>query len=332
MKLSLLMVIGILMVVNFISGAPTSDDDWENYKKEHEKNYSPTEEAHRKNIFSDNLKIINDHNTRHAQGLETFTMGLNKYADMTNTEFRKIMNGAKSGPAKTPIDPTTGTTNTVGALPASMDWRTLGAVTPVKDQGQCGSCWSFSATGAMETAWFRKTGKLVSLSEQNLVDCSGSYGNQGCNGGWMDGAFKYVKANMGIDTEAGYPYKATQGSCAFTKVNSGASVTGYTDLPSGSESALQTAVAMNGTISVAIDASANQFQLYKSGIYMTSTCSTTNLDHAVLVVGYGTFNGQDYWLVKNSWGTSWGLSGYFWMARNKNNMCGIATAASYPTC
>jgi len=179
---------------------------------------------------------------------------------------------------------------------------------------------------------FIKTGTLTSLSEQNLVDCSTSYGNEGCNGGLMDSAFKYVIANKGIDTEASYPYTATgPNSCKFNPANVGDTISSYHDVTRGSESALQTAVTQQ-PISVAIDAGHNSFQLYKSGVYYESACSATQLDHGVVAVGYGTAtNGDAYWVVKNSWGASWGMSGFIQMSKGKNNNCGIATSASYPT-
>jgi len=216
------------------------------------------------------------------------------------------------------------------SLPTSVDWRTKGVVTGVKDQGQCGSCWSFSTTGSVEGAWALNY-SLVSLSEQNLMDCSRRYGNLGCNGGLMDSAFKYIIANNGIDTEASYPYEeSTSYNCRYTTANRGATISSYQDVTSGSESALQNAVVYRGPVSVAIDASNTSFQLYKSGVYYEPKCSSTQLDHGVLTVGYGTGTSGDYWIVKNSWGTSWGQAGYIDMARNKNNNCGIATQASFP--
>jgi hypothetical protein len=175
--------------------------------------------------------------------------------------------------------------------------------------GQCGSCWSFSTTGSTEGANFLKHGRLTSLSEQNLVDCSSSYGNHGCNGGLMDNAFEYIIRNKGIDTEESYPYHAAQGACRYDRQHSGGSLVGYTNVPSGNEEALHHAVATEPT-SVAIDASHSSFQFYKGGVYDEPACSSTRLDHGVLAVGWGVRDGKDYWLVKNSWGADWGLSGY----------------------
>jgi len=219
----------------------------------------------------------------------------------------------------------------LAALPATVDLRNYNLVTPVKDQGQCGSCWSFSATGAMEGAVALKTKKLLSLSEQNLVDCvqGGAYNCE--TGGVMQDAYAYVMQVGGIESEAEYPYCGIDcdgEACQFDKSKVVATISNYQDLPQGSESTLQQNVANNHTVSIAIDASASSFQLYSGGVYNNPSCSSTQLDHGVLAVGYGTYNNAAYWLVKNSWGTSWGLSGYIMMSRNKNNQCGVATDAS----
>jgi len=216
----------------------------------------------------------------------------------------------------------------------TCDWRGANAVTPIKNQGQCGSCWSFSATGSMEGQHSLSTGKLVSLSEQNLMDCSTAEGDMGCNGGLMDDAFEYVIKNNGIDTEASYPYQAVQGKCHYNSTNIGATISSYYDIPSKNETALALAVATVGPVSVAIDAAGISFQFYRSGVYHDMFCSQTNLDHGVLAIGIGSMHDwlgtHDYYLVKNSWGTSWGQAGFIFMSRNRDNNCGIATDSSYP--
>jgi cathepsin L len=312
---------------------PALDRSWQLWKDANNKQYSDAEEHVRRAVWESNLKIVEEHNLEADLGLHTFWLGMNAYADLTINEFVKQMNGynASLQGQRGQIRSTYMYDPTLQDLPDTVDWRTKGYVTPVKDQGQCGSCWAFSATGALEGQHFAKEKALVSLSEQNLVDCSRKQGNMGCNGGLMDYAFTYIKVNSGIDTESSYPYHARDQQCQFKAADVGATDTGYTDVQTKSEAALQQAVANVGPISVAIDASHSSFQLYRSGVYNEPRCSQTQLDHGVLAVGYGADSGKDYWLVKNSWGTSWGNKGYIMMSRNKNNQCGIATASSYPT-
>jgi len=217
------------------------------------------------------------------------------------------------------------------ALPATWNWVPKGAVTHIKNQQQCGSCWSFSTTGSTEGCHFITTKKLVALSEQNLMDCSTSEGNQGCDGGLMTQAMDYIISNKGVDTEKSYPYTAEDGTCHFSKANIGATLKSYTNVNTGDENDLQAKVYL-GPTSVAIDASQSSFQFYNSGVYSDPDCSTSQLDHGVLAVGWGTDSGSAYWIVKNSWGTDWGQQGYIWMSRNKNNQCGIATMATLPKC
>jgi len=173
--------------------------------------------------------------------------------------------------------------------------------------------------------------KLVSLSEQNLMDCSTAQGNQGCNGGLMTQAMQYIISNKGIDTESSYPYTAEDGTCSFNAANVGATLSSFTNVNSGDEGDLQAKV-YQGPTSVAIDASQSSFQFYSSGVYSDPSCSSTALDHGVLAYGWGTSGSTAYWAVKNSWGTDWGQAGFIWMARNDNNMCGIATMATLPSC
>merc|ERR1711899_430030 len=308
-------------------------EEWETWKVQHGKEYGSEQENNfRMKVFMDNKAKIARHNTLAHQGLKSYTQKLNEYSDMLPSEFNQVMNGYKR-PNQQQLLPLLGATYISPAnveLPKAVDWRTSGAVTPIKNQGQCGSCWSFSATGALEGQHFRKTGKLVSLSEQNLIDCSTRYGNHGCNGGLMDFAFKYIKENGGIDTEESYPYEGMDDTCRYHREDRGATDIGFVDIKQGDEDELKSALATVGPVSIAIDASQSSFQFYSEGVYDEPNCSPMNLDHGVLAVGYGVEEGQDYWLVKNSWGTQWGDEGYIKMARNKDNQCGVASAASYP--
>jgi len=331
MRSLLLVALFGLVALSLANPAPqTFEEEWTAFKAQHGKQYTGEgEEALRKQIYQDMKQYVEQHNAEHAAGKHTFTVGINQFSDMLNSEFKEMMNtykkpeGFKSEGAKF-VAPFT------YELPATIDWRTKGLVTPVKDQGQCGSCWAFSTTGSMEGQHARKN-NLLSLSEQQLVDCSGQFGNMGCNGGLMDNAFKYIQHIGGLEEEKNYRYTARDGRCKFDKSEAEVTCTGYTDIPSQNEDALKTASATVGPISVAIDAGHRSFQAYQSGVYYEGACSTQQLDHGVLVVGYGTENGKDYWLGKNSWAASWGEQGYIKMTRNRNNNCGIATDASYPT-
>uniref|UniRef100_H2U0T0 Cathepsin L.1 n=2 Tax=Takifugu rubripes TaxID=31033 RepID=H2U0T0_TAKRU len=333
MKL-LLVAAAALLAVASCDGMSLEEMEFHAWKLKFGRSYrTPSEEVQRMQIWLNNRKLVLVHNILADQGIKSYRLGMTQFADMDNEEYKSLISlgclrafntsAPRRGSAFFRLAEGT-------HLPTTVDWRDKGYVTGVKDQKQCGSCWAFSATGSLEGQNFRKTGKLVSLSEQQLVDCSGDYGNMGCNGGLMDYAFKYIQENGGIDTEKSYPYEAEDGQCRFKPENVGAKCTGYVDVTVGDEDALKEAVATIGPVSVGIDASHSSFQLYDSGVYDEQDCSSQDLDHGVLAVGYGTDNGQDYWLVKNSWGLGWGQEGYIMMSRNKDNQCGIATAASYP--
>ncbi|TVU16502.1 hypothetical protein EJB05_40070 [Eragrostis curvula] len=282
--------------------------------------------------FWDNLRFVDAHNSR--AGAHGYRLGLNRFADLTNAEFRAKYLGA-TPPTRSNANVTSDRYlhDGVESLPDSVDWRAKGAVAAVKNQGQCGSCWAFSAVGAVEGVNQIATSELVTLSEQQLVDCSKNGQNSGCNGGMMDDAFAFIARNGGIDTDEDYPYTGRDGKCDLVKkARRVVSIDGFEDVPRNDEMSLLKAVA-HQPVTVAIEAGGREFQLYESGVF-TGRCGTS-LDHGVVAVGYGTdeANGKDYWLVRNSWGADWGEAGYIRMERNvtsRAGKCGIAMEASYP--
>ncbi|KAH8236959.1 hypothetical protein KR038_001109, partial [Drosophila bunnanda] len=332
-KLVTFILLAVLALAHALSFDQGLDKEWQSFTKEQGKSYKNAAEAElRYKIFNENRIKIAEHNRRFANGEVSYKMAINEYSDLTSQEFTDMMTGLSySDTFDENLKGQTFISSEQVTLPDSVDWRSKGAVTGVKNQKSCGSCWAFSTTGSVEGQHFRKTGKLVSLSEQNLVDCSGSYGNKGCSGGFMTWAFKYIKDNGGIDTEKSYPYKAVNGKCKFNRATIGATITGFVKLPAGDERKLAEAVATVGPVSVGIHVVAGSFQHYHSGVYIEPKCNPKLINHAVLAVGYGSEGGRDFWLVKNSWGGSWGDKGYIKMLRNGNNQCGISSLASYPT-
>uniref|UniRef100_A0A3Q4M895 Zgc:174153 n=1 Tax=Neolamprologus brichardi TaxID=32507 RepID=A0A3Q4M895_NEOBR len=314
MKLLLaVLAVGLSSVLSAPHLDPQLDEHWNLWKSWHAKKYHEKEEGWRRMVWEKNLKKVELHNLEHSMGKHTYSLGMNHFGDMTQTHLF---------------------TSAVCIKPDVM-CIVPNVLKGIAVNGQCGSCWAFSSTGALEGQQFRKTGKLVSLSEQNLVECSRPEGNEGCNGGLMDQAFQYVKDNQGLDSEESYPYLGTDDQqCHYDPQYNSVNDTGFVDVKSGNEHALMKAVAAVGPISVAIDAGHESFQFYQSGIYYEPECSSEELDHGVLLVGYG-FEGEDvdgkkYWIVKNSWSENWGNKGYVYMAKDRQNHCGIATAASYP--
>ncbi|KAM0940271.1 putative chymopapain protein [Dioscorea sansibarensis] len=311
-------------------------------------------EKHRKfNVFKVNVRYIHEFNKKDAP----YKLRLNKFGDLTKEEFRKTYAGSRIYHHMMLRGDRRGSSNFTHAetndLPVSIDWRQKGAVTGIKDQGHCGSCWAFSTVVAVEGINQIKTNKLLSLSEQELIDCDKDE-NQGCNGGLMDLAFDFVKKIGGLTSEANYPYEAEEGTCDTSKENSPLVVIdGHVNVPENDENALMKAVA-NQPVSVAIEASGADFQFYSEvhplctllsirkalnifelqmqGVF-TGDCGT-DLDHGVAIVGYGiTQDGTKYWTVKNSWGPEWGEKGYIRMQRGTSRsggLCGIAMEASYP--
>lgn len=302
--------------------------EFNNFQERFSKRYNNLEEIEtRFAIFRDNFISIIKHNSDLTQN---FTMGINQFTDLTPEEFKEQYVGG----LKTEVGSYGCKTfsSTASGTPSSIDWRNKGAVTSVKDQGQCGSCWTFSATGAIEGAWAISKGQLVDLSEQELVDCATgiSYGSHGCSGGQMEGAFKFVIEN-GQCSLASYTYTAKDGTCKTCSPI--AHISSCSDVKPNDQISLKGAVAQQ-PVAVAIEADTRYFQSYSSGVLTSSSCGTS-LNHGVLAVGYGTENGVDYWLVKNSWGTSWGDKGYVKIGRssstNDPGICGISKQPSFPT-
>lgn len=286
--------------------------------------------VHRLQIFADNFDMIEQHNAGNA----SYKLGLNQFSHLTLEEFQASVNlgGIKR--------PNLRKSNKMHSVPDgykaadAVDWTTTKAVSDVKNQGQCGSCWSFSATGALEGAYYIAGNSAgTSLSEQQLVSCDTNGEDAGCNGGWMDAAFEFAQSNGGLCSEADYPYTSASGSNAAcvsgcTPV-AGTAPASWTDVPAGDLDALTSAVEQQ-PVSIAIQADQVAFQSYSSGV-LTGKCGQ-NLDHGVLAVGYGTWtDGTPYWKVKNSWGTSWGMDGYILIERSTADLCGVLDAASYPT-
>lgn len=355
----------VVSLASNLGSAHVEESEWTNYKLQHGKVYDTESglDAFRRSIYEQKKQLVEQFNRERPEA-KWFQLKLNHLADRTESELARL-NGfrpklrATGQPLNSPeeqafVDKILADKSK--PVPDALDWRqTPGRVGEVKDQGNCGSCWAFATTGALEgqenvrrakrrsvAGGFRKfmfgsnqknkDAKITLLSEQNLVDCVTD--DYGCQGGLPEDAFRYIKKQGGIDDEISYPYEGETGECRFNKSKVVMSDAGAAHLPVGNEEKLKEMVAKFGPVTVGIDASDPFFQLYKKGVYVSSFCKNTpqSLDHAVLVVGYGTDpKAGDYWIVKNSWGKIYGDNGYVKMARNHNNMCGIATAAVIPT-
>lgn len=306
------------------------DTAFDKYKNAHNKEYDDKEHPFRREAFKHNARFVHSKNRANLG----YTLGINILADKTPTELRALR-GFKSTPGyhggqPFPYD----AEEEAKALPENFDWRIFGAVNPVKDQSVCGSCWSFGTTGAIEGEYFVHTkGTLVRLSQQALIDCSWGYGNNGCDGGEDFRSYEWMLKHGGIPTEDEYgPYYGQDGYCHVQNVTLTAKITGWVNVTVGSEEALKVALFKHGPISIAIDASQRTFSFYSNGVYYEPKChnNVDGLDHAVLLVGYGTLFGKKYWLVKNSWSNYWGNDGYVLMAIQDNN-CGVMTSPTYVT-
>ncbi|CAG9320937.1 unnamed protein product [Blepharisma stoltei] len=331
--LALLAVVGVIATVAvaytrspsalILHELEVEEQEFQVFMSKYQKVYATPEEYHtRFQIFRDNAAFARVHNSQE----KSWSLGVNQFSDLTSEEFKN-----KYTPYKFPqysASPFVEENEDL-SIPSTVDWRQKGAVTAVKNQGDCGSCWSFSTTGAVEGAWFLGGHSLVSLSEQELVDCSTSYGNAGCNGGLMTSAFKFAIAN-GLTTEANYPYTAKNGQCNTSlEKQIAAKITTYSNVSPNNSNALLQAVAQQ-PVSVAVQANQRAWQSYTGGI-VTADCGT-DLDHGVLIVGYDNTNSPPYWIVKNSWGASWGEEGYIRIGiQTGKGLCGINMTPSYPT-
>lgn len=321
-----LLLLGLTMAMASLFSENLYEKEFSSFVLKYNKKYGHDQFFFRYSTFKTNYDFIHRHNA----GNYTYTLKMNSFGDMPFDEFHATHTGFNYIRNNYIRSKNTAPHSHIDSPADSLDWRSKGAVTGVKDQGQCGSCWAFSATGSMEGAYEIKHSTLLSFSEQELVDCSGSYGNDGCEGGLMDQAFEYVK-DSGISAEDDYPYTAQDGNCNTKAARTPLKLTGYVDVKVNDDSALA-AAAMLGPVSVAIEADQAVFQFYSGGILNDDSCGD-QLDHGVLVVGYDTdATAGNYWIVKNSWGGDWGVQGYIYMARkDKEGQCGINMAASYPT-
>ncbi|CAG9818516.1 unnamed protein product [Phaedon cochleariae] len=307
--------------------------EWREFKLRYKKSYeSKKEERLRFKVFKENMKAIRKHNKRFNRKAELFEKGMNGFGDLTPGEFEQRY-GLFSQPHEqnfdqpNPYGRNVSTPGVVSGVPDQVDWRDKGAVTPVKDQGPCGSCWIFSAVQVLESYHFLKTGELVSLSEQNVVDC---FSDDTCDGGNPQDAFNFVREH-GINRESDYPYQQKWGQC-HPYENKTLNITfdslKYIESSVDPEKQMKVAVAKHGPMSICMYVTA-KWQFYKSGVWYHKKCSERT-NHSMMLVGYGTENGQDYWLIKNSWGTHWGLDGYIKVIRNKHpNYCGMTSESVF---
>ncbi|EEB17891.1 Cathepsin L precursor, putative [Pediculus humanus corporis] len=342
-----LFVVGVFLLATVAVGATNSYEnviqkEWDLFKAQYGKSYkTPEEEYYRMRIYMDNKLEIVEHNLKFLEGKVSYEMGENQFSDMTSDEVNDLYNGynkinrMNAKPGEIPALPEMDGVPFVAKnedVPDYVNWVEAGAVTPIRDQGACGSCYAFASLATLESRLMIYNKTELQLSVQNVLDCSGEFGNFGCDGGLARNVYEYVMDNEGVNNETDYPYEVREGKCRFSSKKFTAKIKDYVSVSYFDEDALKAAVA-TGPVSVSMDASSPAFKKYKGGVYTDDKCSSMKLNHAVVAVGYGTDpdTKQDYWLVRNSWGTAWGERGYFKIARNADNMCGLATRPVFPT-
>ncbi|XP_076641748.1 cathepsin L4 [Halictus rubicundus] len=302
------------------------DEYWNTYKARYNKTYPDNTEAARRIAWEENLVTIYKHNIMAAAGHHSYTLRDNHIADLGTRQYVrdmvKLLPSRKRRVASEPM---------VGAalpdprrVPPRFDWREAGFQTPPENQQSCGSCYAYSIAGTIQGQIFKRTGLLIPLSEQQLIDCSTSAGNLGCSGGSLRNTLRYLERAKGLTDRDRYPYEGRQGPCRFQEDWSVVNITSWAVLPARNEKSLEAAVATVGPIAASINASPKTFQLYHQGVYDDETCSSDNVNHAMLIVGYTPTE----WILKNWWGDGWGENGYMRLAKNKNR-CGIANYAAY---
>ncbi|XP_045481479.1 procathepsin L-like isoform X1 [Harmonia axyridis] len=326
MKIS---VIGALCVLNFVFGEETFlnlDGKWDEFKKKFNKTYIGPHDTQKRQAWEDNLKKIHKHNEEAAKGLHSYTLKDNHLSDMSNPIYLQRMTKlTRSYHRKLPDSETVGDVyEHIHHLPEEVDWRAAGFKTPSFNQKDCGSCYAFSIAGVIQAQVFKETGKLITLSEQQIVDCSVKFGNFGCGGGSLRNTLRYLEHAGGLMTYDEYPYTAKQQKCKFHPQYAIVNTSSWAILPARDERALEAAIAKIGPVAASINASPHTFQLYHKGVYDDISCSSNTVNHAMLIVGYT----KDAWILKNWWGSHWGENGYMKLRRRKNR-CGVANYAAY---
>jgi len=321
-------------------------EEWKTWKSEYRKEYSvhAGEELKRMEIWMENKAQIERHNRGYIEGKHSYTLRMNNFGDLSPEEFLASSTGgiplkeSELASMKTFKRP-----KHLGDLEDYFDWRDSGIVTPVKSQGYCGACWAFAAIGALESdaTYFR--GSEVLLSEQNLLDCTSSYGNNGCGGGNPSNSFRYVEDNAGVDTQDSYPYEGDMEDCTFSSSDVGENLSNFGRVTPGDEEAMRAAIRQYGPVTAGVYAGGDPCgsddlcnmwsQFYDGGVFESDVCGEHGLNHFVLITGWGTDedSGLDYWIIKNSWGTNWGDEGYIKFRRNAGGMgmCAIASQVDY---